>query len=188
MPRFKRNFYVFTVISTVLALIVLDTLVLMSYEYIPVKDESFEAFKIIAAVAVYSGFFPVLLIVLAKVCVKYLKAREYDVESSGELRLFRDYVLAEAVVLIINTVYLFERSKPFFKSAYDEQRIRINTLNDNKETISSKLALLKDSYESCLSYTRAAAIICCVAAVFMMLSGARVLVKAYREQKSIFPK
>ncbi|MBO6140469.1 MAG: hypothetical protein J6O40_01635 [Ruminococcus sp.] len=188
MPRFKKNFFTFMCVSTVLLFAVFDTLILMSYEYIPVKGESFELVKIIIAEVIYSAGFPLMVILLARGAVKYLKGREYYLESSGELKLFRNFVLVWTVILIANTVYLYERSKPFFKSAYDEQRKRLNALNDTKEMIQSKLSLLGSSYDSCLSYTKITVIICCVLEAFIMLRGAAVLVNAYQRQKSKFPR
>ena len=176
MPKFKKYFITFMIVSTALVLVTLDTAVLMSYEYIPVNDEGFEAVKIIAFAVIIAIVFPAAALLFARTAVLYLRKRGYSLESSGELTLFRDLVLAEAGAIVINSVYLYSRSGNFFESAYAQQRAKLNALKNTKEALANSL---KHSYESCLSYTKAAVIAGCVLQVIIMLWSARVLVKAY---------
>lgn len=179
MPKFKKYFITFMIVSTALVLVTLDTAVLMSYEYIPVNDEGFEAVKIIAFAVIIAIVFPAAALLFARTAVLYLRKRGYSLESSGELTLFRDFVLAEAGAIVINSVYLYSRSGNFFESAYAQQRAKLNALKNTKEALANSLETLKHSYESCLSYTKAAVIAGCVLQVIIMLWSARVLVKAY---------
>lgn len=185
MSRFGRKFSGALLISGGITVIVFDIFIQFTYEHFKIDTEKNCLLGIIAVISAAALAFPLAALFYGRFFAKYFKAREYTLRVSRDIPFFRNFTIIAAAVICADFIFLYNRSVPFFESAYLDARMRIKILDLSPDNEATRLLLLKNSYNDILDFVFYAVIGACIAETVILIISARRLVMAYRAQGSI---